>query len=546
MARAGRVKGTFSMLQTDVLVIGAGIAGAITALKAAQAGASVMLLHRSYDVNQTNTRWAQGGIIYTGAGDSPELLARDIVAAGAGMTWPPAARVLAEEGPAAVKSILVEELGVPFDRQSGGLFDVTEEGAHSIPRILHCQDRTGLRIHEALLKAIEAEGRIALRRSWVAVDLLTLSHHSRRPLDVYAPHTCVGAYVLDRDTNAVETVIARQTVLATGGLGQLFLHTTNPSGARGDGIAMAYRAGARLQNLEYVQFHPTALYHQHAPRFLISESMRGEGGRLIRRDGQEFMERHHPLGSLAPRDVVARAIHEEMLATQDPCVYLDISYKDAQWIQRRFPTIHAECLKWGIDIAKEPIPVVPAAHYSCGGVMTDLDGRTSIRQLWAVGEVACTGLHGANRLASTSLLEGLVFGARAARALMLELPAPAEAPPIDAWQPESGPIDPALILQDWLTIKYTMWNYVGLTRTQKRLRRARQILRELQQEVETFYAHSKLDDDLIGLRNGVQAALAILYAASQNRVSRGCHYRADAPEAPAWDPMPQAIDYVTP
>ncbi|MCE5230650.1 L-aspartate oxidase [bacterium] len=535
------------MRETDVLVIGAGIAGAITALKAAQAGASVLLLHRSYDVNQTNTRWAQGGIIYKGAGDSPELLARDIIAAGAGMTWPPAAQVLAEEGPVAVKSILIDELGVPFDRRGDGQFDVTEEGAHSLPRILHCEDRTGLRIHEALLRAIENEPRITVMRSWVGIDLLTLSHHSRRPLDVYAPNTCVGAYVLDRETGQVETVIARQTVLATGGLGQLFLHTTNPSGARGDGIAMAYRAGARLQNLEYIQFHPTALYHQHAPRFLISESMRGEGGRLIRRDGHEFMERHHPLGSLAPRDVVARAIHQEMLETQDPCVYLDISHKDSEWIKGRFPTIHAECLKWGIDITKEPIPVVPAAHYSCGGVMTDLDGRTSIERLWAVGEVACTGLHGANRLASTSLLEGLVFGARAAHAIMKALPGSKEAVPLIApWVPEHDPVDPALILQDWLTIKYTMWNYVGLTRTQKRLRRARQILRELQQEVEAFYGQTQLDDDLIGLRNGVQAALAVLYAAAQNRTSRGCHYRADSPEASAWTYTPPAIDYVTP
>lgn len=536
------------MRETDVLVIGAGIAGAIAALKAAQAGASVLLLHRSYDVNQTNTRWAQGGIIYTADGDSAELLARDIVAAGSGMSWPPAATILAQEGPAAVRSILIEELGVPFDRTSDGRFDVTEEGAHSIPRILHCQDRTGLRIHEALLKAVDAEPRITMMRSWVAIDLLTVSHHSRRPLDVYAPNSCVGAYVLDRSTGDVETVVARQTVLATGGLGQLFLHTTNPSGARGDGIGMAYRAGARLQNLEFVQFHPTALYHPHAPRFLISESMRGEGGRLIRRDGKEFMEYHHPLGSLAPRDVVARAIHEEMLATQAPCVYLDISHKDAAWVRDRFPTIHDECLKWGIDITREPIPVVPAAHYSCGGVMTDLDGRTSIDRLWAVGEVACTGLHGANRLASTSLLEGLVFGARAARAMVDEFTTrpPAPAPPIAPWVPERNAVDPALILQDWLTIKYTMWNYVGLTRTQKRLRRARQILRELQQEIESFYEHTQLDDDLIGLRNGVQAALAILYAAAQNRTSRGCHYRADSPEASSWNHIPPAVDYVTP
>ncbi len=534
------------MLETDVLVIGGGIAGAITALKAAQAGARVLMLHRSHDVERTNTRWAQGGIIYTGPGDSPELLERDIVTAGAGLSWPPAARVLAEEGPEAVRRVLIEELGIDFNRRPDGEYDVTEEGAHSVPRILHCEDRTGQRIHEALWRAVDEEPRITLLRPWVAVDLLTLSHHSRRPLDIYQPNTCVGAYVLDRDACRVETIMARHTVLATGGLGQLFLHTTNPDGARGDGIAMAYRAGARLLNVEYVQFHPTALYHPHAPRFLVSESMRGEGGRLVRRDGSEFMARHHPLGSLAPRDVVARAIHQEMLETGEPCVWLDISHKPTRWVRERFPTIHAQCLKLGIDISSEPIPVVPAAHYSCGGVMTDLEGRTSIDRLWAVGEVACNGMHGANRLASTSLLEGLVFGLRAAGAIMDRRKQSAPSwPPIDPWVPEREPADPALILQDWMTIRYTMWNYVGLTRTQRRMQRANRILRELQQEIEAFYGRTALDDDLIGLRNGVQAALAVLYAALQNRTSRGCHYLADAPDPSSWNHS-QQMDYVNP
>ncbi|MCL5269125.1 MAG: L-aspartate oxidase [bacterium] len=526
------------MVETEVLVIGAGVAGMVAALELAREGVEVLLLHRSHDRGQSNTRWAQGGIIYTGSGDSPDLLARDIETAGAGLTYPPAARVLAEEGPRRVREILIDRYHVPFDHGSDGDFDITEEGAHSIPRILHCDDRTGLRIFEALIAAVEGEPRIHLRRAWTAIDLLTLSHHSREPLDVYAPNTCVGAYVLDRETGQVETVLARETVLATGGLGQLFLHTTNPRGARGDGIAMAYRAGARLLNLEFIQFHPTALYLPPHPRFLISESMRGEGARLVLAGGEEFMQRHHQLGSLAPRDVVARAIHAEMLASDSPCVYLDITHKDPDWVRHRFPGIHGECLRMGLDITRQPIPVVPAAHYSCGGVATDVDGRTTIDRLWAAGEVACTGLHGANRLASTSLLEGLVFGWRVAAGIRARLgdSATRRFPVIDPWVNETESYDPALILQDWLTIKYTMWNYVGLARTHKRLHRARQILRELQTEVENFYARTRIDDDLIGLRNGVQAALAVLYAAMQNHTSRGCHYLAD--EA---TPMPHFV-----
>lgn len=514
------------MIQTDVLVIGSGIAGAVLALKAAQSGAEVLLLHRSHDVEQTNTRWAQGGIIHTGPGDSPELLTKDILAAGAGASLPEAARTLAEDGPRRIEEILINELNVPFDRRPDGSLDVTEEGAHSVPRIIHCEDRTGRRIFEELIKAVEAEPRITLRRSWTAIDLLTLSHHSRNALDIYKPNTCVGAYVLDREKGVVRTILARETVLATGGLGRLYLHSTNPHGARGDGIAMAYRAGSRLMNLEYIQFHPTALYLPPAPRFLISESLRGEGAHLVLRNGEEFMKRYHPQGSLAPRDVVARAIHQELLSSDDPCVYLDITHRDAEWVRRRFPGIYEECLGYGVDITSQPIPVVPAAHYSCGGVYTDLEGRTTINRLWAVGEVACTGLHGANRLASTSLLEGLVYGARCAEAIQSNLNTLSypDSPPIDPWVNEVEPYDPALILQDWNTIKYTMWNYVGLARSEKRMKRAKKILRELQSEIEDFYEQSIISDDLIALRNGVQAALAVLYAAMENRESRGSHY----------------------
>jgi len=515
--------------QTDVLVIGMGIAGVITALEAANGGAEVTLIQRSLDETESNTFYAQGGIIYLGENDSADLLANDISEAGAGICDPASVRLVAETGPRLVKEILIDRLGVQFDRSPNGELDVTEEAAHATPRIIHSRDRVGEAISQRLVQAANDHKRIKVVRGAVAVDLLTLSHHSKDPLDIYAPPTCIGAYVFLRDAGCIETILARETVLATGGLGQLYLHTTNPRGARGDGIAMAYRAGANLINLEYVQFHPTALYHESAPRFLISESVRGEGARLVTRDGKEFMEKYDSRGSLAARDIVARGIHQELLESDEPCVFLDMTHKDAQWIGNRFPSITEFCLGLGIDITTEPIPVVPAAHYSCGGVATDARGQTSIRGLRAVGEVACTGLHGANRLASTSLLEALVYGHTTGKSIVegLSQNRAMTFPPVENWVEEKEQLDPALVLQDRLTIKYTMWNYVGLVRSAKRLSRAKQILRELQDEVENFYAQSKLNDELIGLRNGVQCALAVLYGASQNRTSRGCHYRID-------------------
>jgi len=511
--------------QTDVLIIGSGLAGCTAALAAARNGAQVTMITREENPAQSNTRYAQGGIIYQALKGDPDLLVNDILEAGAGISWPPACRLLAQEGPRLVREVLLEEFHVPFDRDDKGELDLTEEGAHSAPRIIHVEDLTGKSIEERALATLRAEHGITLFNRATAVDLLTLSHHSTDPLDIYEPPRCIGAYVLDQRDGEVRPILARETILATGGLGQLFLHTTNPRGARGDGLAMAYRAGALILNLEYVQFHPTTLFHPQSGGFLISESVRGEGGVLKRANGERFMDKIHPMGSLAPRDVVARAIHDVLLHNDEPCVYLDLTHKPADWIRARFPNIHAQCLSLGIDITTQPIPVVPAAHYSCGGVSVNEDGLTSILGLRAAGEVSCTGIHGANRLASTSLLEALVWGWRSGVAAAGEsLKGHRTFPAIKPWRMESEPYDPALILQDWLSIKQTMWNYVGLARTDKRLRRAREILRELQVEIDNFYARTRLSDQIVGLRNGVQTALAVLYAAMQNRQSRGCHY----------------------
>jgi len=514
--------------ETDVLVIGSGLAGCSAALLAARGGAHVVLLNKAARAEESNTWHAQGGIIYRGVLDSPERLAADITAAGAGLCSPAAVALLSREGPRLVKELLIDDVRVPFDRATDGQLDLTAEAAHSMPRIIHAEDMTGRSIEESILAAVRREPNVTLLTGRVAIDLLTLSHHSRHPRDVYAPPTCVGAYVFNTETRRVEQHLAKETILATGGLGRIFLHTTNPAGACGDGVAMAYRAGARCINMQFVQFHPTTLYHG-SERFLISESLRGEGARLIDGAGREFMKDYHPDGSLAPRDIVARGIHQLMHETGARCAYLDISHKPADWIRTRFPGIHAKCREVGIDITAQPIPVVPAAHYSCGGIAVDEWAQSSMHRLRAVGEVACTGLHGANRLASTSLLECLVWGTRAGEAAAARCASGEEcySPEIAPWQYEAEQVDPALVAQDWLTIRQTMWNYVGLVRTRKRLDRAQQILRELHLEVGRFYALSELTEGLIALRNGIQTALVVLLAALEARESRGCHYRSD-------------------
>jgi L-aspartate oxidase len=398
-------------------------------------------------------------------------------------------------------------------------------------------DGTGQAIITGLIAALRRCPNVTLVTDATAVDLITFPHHSRDPLAAYQPITCYGAYAFDRQERTVHRYVAANTVLATGGLGRIYRNTTNPPGARGDGLALAHRAGARIVNAEYVQFHPTALAAPGAEGFLISEAVRGEGGVLLSPDGRAFMADYAPQWKdLAPRDVVARAIHHQMETNGYSHVLLDIaSHMNADAIRARFPNIYATCLKAGIDITREPIPVVPAAHYSCGGVWADEWGKSSIGNLYAVGEVSCTGLHGANRLASTSLLEGLVWGNRAAqhiedaldRRTSLGLPGRDDVPPWD----ESGLVadaDPALIQGDMQTIQNIMWHYVGLVRNADRLSRAIRELRHLQNEIETFYRTTKLSDGLIGLRNAVEVALIVAQAARHNRTSRGCHYRQDS------------------
>ncbi|HOG48266.1 MAG TPA: L-aspartate oxidase [Anaerolineae bacterium] len=520
-------------LSVDILIIGCGIAGSVAALRASEdEGLSICVVSHAAEPAESNTRYAQGGIIHRGSADSPELLSADLVRAGDGYNNPAAVELLAGEGPPLLQELLVERLGVPFARTPDGQLEHIREAAHSTERILHVGDATGRAIEERLIEAVQARPNVLVLSQHTAVDLLTTAHHSLDRLAVYDPLSCVGAYVLDQAQGRVITILARKVILASGGLGRIFLHTTNPPGARGDGLAMAHRAGARIINAEYVQFHPTAFYHRGNAEFLISEALRGAGGRLLNAAGERFMVRYAPeWKDLAPRDEVARSIHEEMLRTGAPCVYLDVcSHVSHDEILRRFPMIHEECLARGIDITEDVIPVVPAAHYFCGGVWADLDGHTTVRNLYAVGEVSCTGLHGANRLGSASLLEGLVWGWRAAADAAATLPkTPAvRSELIPPWH-EDGLVDtadPALILQDIGTIQHIMWNYVGLVRTVPRLDRALRDLHDLRRDIDRFYATTRLTDALIGLRNSAQAALLVAQAAWSNKVSRGCHYRA--------------------
>lgn len=521
-------------IETDALVIGSGIAGAVTALRLAQdQQRQVTVITRTHDLEESNTRYAQGGIVSLGDEDSADLLVQDVLNAGAGLSYPAAARVLAESGAPLVQTWLIEKAGVRFDRTKDGGLAFTREGGHSVPRILHVGDATGRAIEAALIAELRRYPNVQLIAGFTAVDLITSSHHSLDPLAVYDPITCHGAYVLNRVENKVQRILARATVLATGGVGRIYRHTTNPAGARGDGLAMAYRAGARVINAEYIQFHPTTLAVPGADNFLISEAVRGEGARLYTPDGRHFMDQYAPdWGDLAPRDVVSRAIHYEMVEHGYPHVYLDLAGSmSAESIQARFPTIYTTCKEVGLDITQEPIPVVPAAHYFCGGVLVDSWGRTTIEGLYAVGEVSCTGVHGANRLASTSLLEGVVWGDRAgsdiARREDLRL---ADARHIPPWRDVSTGVaaDPVLLYRDSRTIQNIMWLYVGLARNTHRLARALRDLNHLWETIDEFYRSTRLNDALIGLRNMAQAAWIVTRAAWHNWQSRGTHYREDA------------------
>lgn len=485
------------MLSADVIVVGGGVAGCSAALAAARRGAEVALLTKIPDPEASNTRHAQGGIVYDGPGDSADLRARDILAAGGGEVS--AAALVAEEGPRLVRELLVEELAVPFDRDEAGVegLRLTREAAHSVPRILHHGDSTGKEIQRALTAAVEAEPGVTLLAGTEALEL------------VVSDGRCVGVHAA-KDSESF-AVLGGGVVLATGGLGALYEHTTNPPFATGDGVALAVRAGAKVRDLHYVQFHPTALYEPDSAGgcFLISEAVRGEGGTLVDPEGREFVD--HPAGSLAPRDVVAREIRSMMDRTGSPCAYLDITHRSRRWLVGRFPTIYARCLGAGVDMAAEPVPVVPAAHYSCGGVATDLRGRTCVEGLWAAGEVASTGLHGANRLASTSLLEGLVFGRRAGE--------DAARPPgsLGAAHVDDPPRAPKRAPEAaWRRLRRILWERAGIARSAEGLRLGLEELSEL----ETEHGEGELRGPLLVARTLLEGALA-------DARSRGCHHRID-------------------
>ena len=511
----------------EVIVIGSGIAGLSFALKAAR-HAKVLLLTKK-NAAESNTNYAHGGIAcVTSAEDSAELHIRDTVGAGAGLCREEVVRDVVQDGPARVAELV--ELGVKFTERKNGVGhepDLGKEAGHSKRRVLHAGDITGLELEKALLAGVRASPQIRVREDIVAIDLVTTK---KRKLP--GPNRVLGLYVLDGGTQRVEAIPAQVVVLATGGCGKCYLYTTNPGIATGDGVAMAYRAGVAIANMEFVQFHPTCLFHPSAPSFLISEALRGEGGVVVNAKGEDFTKKTDPRGSLAPRDIVARAIDEEMKESGAACVYLDIRAKGAEFLEKRFPAITATLRGLGIDPALQPIPVVPAAHYQCGGVPADLAGKTELTGLWALGEVACTGLHGANRLASNSLLEALVMAHRAAESLPTVLAKMARVVSIPAWKEGKAhdADEMVVITHNWKEIRQLMWDYVGIARTKKRLLRAQSRLRLLLQEVEEFYWNFRVTGDLLELRNLALCASLIVESALQRKESRGLHAIADYPK----------------
>lgn len=510
---------------SDFLVLGGGLAGLMLAEKLSRLGTVSVLVKR--DVRTCSTGLAQGGIAaVTAQADSFERHAEDTIKAGAGLCDRDIVELTVREGPARVKELL--ELGVKFSR-AGKDFDLGLEGGHSARRVLHCGDYTGRDIQEALLAACSHNKRVRIYERHPAIDFILQERpHSCRP----AANRCLGAYALDESTGRVETFTAGQTFLASGGAGKVYRYTSNPDTATGDGMAMAWRAGLDLADMEFVQFHPTCLYHPQAKSFLVSEAVRGEGGVLTLAGGERFMPKYHKDAELAPRDIVARAIDAELKRTGQDCAWLDISFKGSAFLKKRFPQIHARCLELGIDIAKSPIPVVPATHFFCGGVRVDKDGRTAMPGLYAAGETAYTGLHGANRLASNSLLEACVFAHRAAAAAAEERPSAAStARRAEAWNyGDARPSDEAVIIShNWEEIRTLMWNYVGIVRSDKRLERARRRIEIISEEILRYYWDFLLTTDLLELRNIACLAGAIIDSASARKESRGLHFNIDYP-----------------
>lgn len=527
----------------DFLIIGSGIAGLSFALKVADFGSVALITKKA--VMESNTNMAQGGIASVfDLTDSFDLHIKDTLEAGAGLCNQDVVEHVVRNGPDRIRELA--EIGVSFNLEptrtgSGGLeqtepaFHLGREGGHSRKRIVHTQDMTGREVEQKLINRIKQHPHISLFENHIAIDLITVSTRTKRGL-VTTTHEdyCWGAYVLDRKSNQVKTFLAKITVLATGGAGKVYLYTSNPDIATGDGIAMGYRAGATVANLEFVQFHPTCLYHPEAKNFLISEAVRGEGAVLMDAAGNAFMQAYDPMKDLACRDVVARAIDTELKKSGAESVFLDITHKDPAFLQARFPNIYENCLEFGIDFTREPIPVVPAAHYMCGGVVTDRFGRTDIHRLYALGETACTGLHGANRLASNSLLEALVFAHAASRRAVNDKSnlANETLPDLPTWDDsETTNSDEVIVVsQNWDEIRRLMWNYVGIVRSDKRLQRAARRIKIIQTEIHEYYWDFKVDADLIELRNIATVAELIIRSASQRKESRGLHYNLQYPE----------------
>jgi L-aspartate oxidase len=513
----------------DVLIIGSGLAGQSAALRLAPHCRVALVSKRSLEDSASG--WAQGGIAAVlDSRDSIEAHIRDTQIAGAWLNDPAATRFIVDNGRHAIEWLI--EQGVPFTRDESG-YHLTREGGHSARRVIHVADATGAAVQGTLTQQVRNNPNITILEHHIAIDLITGDKLAS------AESRCYGAYVLNSGNGQVITIGAASTLIATGGAGKVYLYTTNPDTSTGDGIAMAWRAGCRVANMEFIQFHPTCLYHPQAKSFLISEAVRGEGGLLRRPDGTRFMPRHDARGELAPRDIVARAIDFEMKKHGLDCVFLDISHKGADFIRTHFPNIHTRCLELGIDITREAIPVVPAAHYTCGGIVSDLSGRTDLPGLYVAGEASCTGLHGANRLASNSLLECLVM-AEAAVNDMLGSPSPLQ-PALPRWD-ESRVTDAdeeVVISHNWDELRRFMWDYVGIVRTNKRLKRARRRINLLMREIDEFYANFRVSHDLIELRNLVVTADLIIRCAMRRKESRGLHYSRDYPET-----LPKARDTI--
>jgi L-aspartate oxidase len=526
-------------IKTEFLIIGSGVAGLMFALKVANYGSVAIVTKRG--VTDSNTMLAQGGIASVfGSLDSFDLHIRDTLDSGDGLCNKEVVEMVIKNGPERICELI--DLGVQFNLRDGRdgqeklppELDLGREGGHSQKRIVHAQDMTGRELERVLVEHARSNKNITLFEDHIAIDLITCSTRMKRGL-VTTTHEdyCCGAYVLDRKTSRVKTFSSKITLLATGGTGKVYLYTSNPDIATGDGIAMAYRAGATLANLEFVQFHPTCLYHPDAKNFLISEAVRGEGGILIDASGNPFMEKYSPLKDLACRDVVARAIDTELKKTGQDSVFLDISHKRSEFIRDRFPNLYEQCLAFGIDMTADPIPVVPAAHYMCGGVVTDMMGRTDIRNLYATGETACTGLHGANRLASNSLLEALVYAHAAAEQALKDIQSTdfKSFPETPAWD-EVGTTDSdelIMVSQNWDEIRRFMWNYVGIVRSDKRLARAHRRIEIIQNEIREYYWNFKIAADLVELRNIATVAELIIKCAMHRKESRGLHYNIGYP-----------------